>query len=285
LERAIVEAAGRRVFVEHLRRPGPVRGTVLFVNGAVATTSALRWAVKGLTDFDLVMFDFPNLGASKAHNGELCALTKEAEAQIVLAVIERFRPEFLASQSWGGTSALLALAARPPSVQRAAIACYSAGLTDPMRALTDALLQAVGRCDRDLATELVLDALGERLPPVGRRLHERYFSRFGAQDMAVIARQLAYVGELCFREEVAGLAGIDIPVLFMNGSADRFTPPASVLPLARAVADARFAVVPGAGHFLAMEGGQICERVLQLTADFFTSEAADRASTRLRRSA
>ncbi|MFI4935269.1 MAG: alpha/beta fold hydrolase [Caulobacterales bacterium] len=285
VKRSIVEAGGRQVFVEEVLREGPTRGSIIFVNGAVATTSALRWAVKSLTDYDLVLFDFPHLGSSRTHNPDLRSLSKEDEAAILGDLIERYRPDFLAAQSWGGTSALLALAERPPSVKKAIIASYSAGLTEVMRALTLELLAAAQRCDRPAATRLVLETLGERLPEASRRLHERYFLRFGGEEVSQVARQLGYVAELSYANELASWRGVEIPVMFMNGARDRFTPPEAIAPAQARFPAVRFAVVPEAGPFLAMESQAACAEVVAIIRGFFTRQAAEGLASPLRRRA
>ena len=272
-ERAIVEAGGAQVFVERLRRERPTRGTILFVNGAVATTAALRWAVAALPDYDLLLFDFPHLGLSRAHNAELASAALETEAEILSAMIDRYKPEFLAAQSWGGSSALAALARRPGSVQRAIVASYSAGLTAPMRAMTEALIEAIERYDPPAAAQLMVTGLGERLPQAAQRLHARYFLQFDKAKAAVVGAQLRDIAAASFAAEAARWGRIELPVLFINGALDRFTPPWSALPLARACQRASFAVVPGAGHFLAMEGAEPCAHVARLIGGFFDADA------------
>ena len=89
-----------------------------------------------------------------------------------------------------------------------------------------------------------------------RRLHERYFLRFEIQEVANIARQLTYVAGLSFARESVSVGDTTAPLVFINGAADRFTPPQAARPLAAHFADARFAVVADAGHFLAMEGAE-----------------------------
>ena len=274
VERAIVELAGRRVFVERLRRSAPVRGAILFVNGAVATTAALRWAVEALADYDLLMFDFPHLGVSCAHNPELAGLTRDAETAILTELVARYRPEFLAAQSWGGTSALAVLARAPGSIQKAIVASYSAGLTATMRALTEALIEAIDRYDPAAAARLVVEGLGERLPAVARRLNERYFLQFDRDKAALVGRQLRDIACASFAGEAASWAPIEVPVLFINGGADSFTPPKAAAPLAALCREPSFAVVPEAGHFLAMESPDACDRVAGQICDFFVPQPA-----------
>jgi pimeloyl-ACP methyl ester carboxylesterase len=58
-------------------------------------------------------------------------------------------------------------------------------------------------------------------------------------------------------------------VLFANGSADRLTPPSAVAGIERYLPCAEFAVIPDAGHFLAMESREVARRVRAMVENFF----------------
>ena len=253
-ERSVVAAGSLRLAVERVARPGPVRGAMLCVNGAVATMAALRWAVEGLTDFDLLLFDFPPFGASAGLNRHTPFLDKDAQADLILALIDAFRPDYLLAQSWGGTAALLALATRPPCVKGAIVSAYSAGLSPAMRRLAEALGRSLAAGDRAAAARLTVETLGERLPPLLQRLQERYFLRFSDDEARHVAWLIAHAASLSFDELAPSMAAIGVPVLIANGAEDRFTSPAAAAPLLDWLPQARQAVVPDAGHFLAMEG-------------------------------
>ncbi|MFI4974576.1 MAG: alpha/beta fold hydrolase [Caulobacterales bacterium] len=271
---AIVEAGGRRVFVQHVVRTGATRGTILFVNGAVATIASLRWAVKELTDFNLVLFDFPQFGGSAAHNRGDELLTKEAEAAVILDLIAHYRPDFLAAQSWGGAGAMLALAQSAGSVRRVVLASFSAGLTPVLRETVGEIAAALASPEPELAARITVERLGERLPDAARRLNERYLLKFDPDDQARTLRQLDYVAAMDWSGDMARFGRVDMPVLFINGAADRFTPPGSVRPFASILADPRFVAIPGAGHFLAQESPTACGAVVRVLSGFFgTAEA------------
>jgi pimeloyl-ACP methyl ester carboxylesterase len=57
------------------------------------------------------------------------------------------------------------------------------------------------------------------------------------------------------------MASIDVPVLFANGSEDRYTPPESVRPFASRIRRAQFTTLPGCGHFLANESRTAADTV------------------------
>ena len=109
---------------------------------------------------------------------------------------------------------------------------------------------------------------------VARRLNERYFLRFDRDKAALVGRQLRDIACASFAGEAAGWAPIEVPVLFINGGADRFTPPKAAAPLATLCREPSFAVVPEAGHFLAMESSEACDRVARQIRDFFLPQPA-----------
>ena len=173
---------------------------------------------------------------------------------MILALIDAFRPDYLLAQSWGGTAALLALAARPPSVRAAIVCAYSAGLSPLMRQLSEALSRSLAAGDLATAARLTAETLGERLPPLLQRLQERYFKRFSDEESRHAAWLIAHAASLSFEALAPRLKAIRVPVLVANGAQDRFTSPEAAVPLLDWLAQGSQVVVPGAGHFLAMEG-------------------------------
>eukprot|EP01030_Chromulinospumella_sphaerica_P017597 gene17597-17430_t len=69
----------------------PDKKNVLLVNGAMTTTSAFARTSKCLAEhFNVVLFDLPFAGNSRAHNPNRCLVTKDDEVQTLLALIEGF---------------------------------------------------------------------------------------------------------------------------------------------------------------------------------------------------
>lgn len=265
----IIGCAGLRVAVRRVRREGPVRGTILFVNGAITTLMALRWAERGLTDFDLVLFDFPLVGASEALNPGLGRLCRDQEIAVVAGLIDRYAPDYLISLSWGGMSALSALTGRPASVRRAIVSSFAFRITEPLRRLCAALvaLGEVGRlCE---AARLAVDELGQQLPERMKGAYQRYFETLNPAQVAYLADHMRDLPDLDATALFARLRAIEIPVLFANGAGDRFTPPSAAREFAHHVPDARFTQFAGAGHFLALESKETCERVCETVRGFF----------------
>ena len=257
----IVTVVGYHLYVERHLRSDDELPTILFVNGALTTTSSLRWATQLLTDYNIIAFDFPIFGQSEMHNRLAHHLTKEDEVSILLALCERYQPDFIVSLSWGGTSTLLALTERPQSVRKAIISSYSFGMSLTMRALAEELVQLIDLDKQDAASRLTVDELGEKLPFRIRQLYLRYFMRLSALQLKGVANQIRYMLELEPSQDVAKLEGIEIPLLFGNGSDDRFTSPESVRPIARFVLNSSFATIANAGHFLAIESPRACTDV------------------------
>ena len=267
----IVDAAGYRLYVERHLRSGEARPTILFVNGALTTTSSLRWATNSLTDYNVVAFDFPIFGRSEQHNRIMRCLSKDEEASIVSALCDLYRPDYMVSLSWGGTSTLLALTKRPQSVKRAIISSYSAEMSPAMRALAEELVRLIDSGRQDLASKLTVEQLGECLPYRIRQLYLRYFMHLSDSQLRGVSNQIRHMLELEPYRYVAKLNKIEIPLLFGNGSADRFTSPESVRPIAHFVANCSFATIKNSGHFLALEGPEACADVCSGIRAFLTA--------------
>src|SRR6266481_1463001 len=113
------------VYVEYHKKEGANK-TAIMVNGALATTISFSQTIRNLKDHvNVVLFDLPFAGQSRNHNSGSEILTKEAEVEIVLHLIDRFEANYIVSASWGGVSALLSLARRPPSIEKAVILSFS----------------------------------------------------------------------------------------------------------------------------------------------------------------
>ena len=265
---------GGQVVATLYRRSGPVKGRILFVNGAITTATALKWAVRGLTDFELVVFDFPNVGQSRPLNPGCEPVSMEMEGQIVAGLIEAYRPDYLISMSWGGASALKALSTRPPSVRRAIISSYSFGMTRDLQTYGEVIAAAAARGDREFGAAYAIDQLGEHLGHRLRRHYRDYFYNLDPAQERYILEHIRYVSSLQVEDHLADLRRIDIPALFANGARDRFTPPGSALPFAEVIRDARFVIIPDAGHFLGNESRPALEAVCEQIRAFWAPELA-----------
>lgn len=274
-DQVVVLPDGAKVAVRLVLRPGPVKGRILFVNGAITTASALKWAVRSLEDFELVIFDFPSVGRSRELNPGPCGLCLEAEGAIVDALARRYRPDMLISLSWGGASALAALALRPPSIRRAIISSYSFGMGPQMRAYCAEVIARIEAGDFSAAAAYAVDQLGERLQGRFREHFKTYFLELDPEQVAYVVAHIRYVANLEPRDYLAAISRINIPVLFANGAGDRFTPPESVLGMRGHVRDASFLTIPRLGHFMATEDREARLVVCQAIRDWWALEAAE----------
>lgn len=270
----VVLPDGARIAARLVRRAGPVKGRILFVNGAITTASALKWAVRGLEDFELVLFDFPSVGRSRELNPGPCGMVLEAEGAIVAALADRYRPDMLISLSWGGASALAALALRPVSIRRAIISSYSFGMGPRMRAYCDEVIRLIDAGEDRAAASYAVDQLGERLQPRFREHFKTYFLELDREQIAYVKAHIRYVAGLVPNDYLAALHRIDVPVLFANGAGDRFTPPESVLGMRGHVRDASFLTIPRLGHFLANEDREARLAVCEAIRDWWSPEGA-----------
>ncbi|AYC33959.1 alpha/beta hydrolase [Pseudomonas cavernae] len=230
------------------------RKTIILVNGSLATTASFAQTIKYLqSQFNVVLYDQPYAGQSKAHNSNHQPISKEDEAQILLDLIEHFRVDYLQSFSWGGVAALLALAQQPARIERAVISSFSPLLNEPM---LDYLGKGVGylqAVDRESVGKLVNDTIGKHLPSLFKRYNQRHISSLAEHEYRQMHAHIHKVVNLDSHCQLECLAGIEIPMLFVNGERDEYTTAEDARLFARYLNDCQFATIDNAGHFLDME--------------------------------
>lgn len=273
------------VFVRHLRRQHRDCERILCVNGAVGTLESNRWAEAAFKDFEIISFDLPAFGRSRAHNEHLRRASLDSEVELLLALIDRFEPHHLFSSSWGGLSAIVALAQRPGRLRSAGIASFSIEITPELVEITDTVrtLLAAGR--RIDAVEFFLARIGRRLHPRLQASYRADLERLDDQQWDYVLSHVGYIMDLhengdLLRALKADLIGrIDVPVLFVNGEEDELTPPSAVAGLDHHIPNARLEAIPGAGHFLVHESFDVRRRVVALFHDFIDHSVDGKLAT------
>ncbi|WP_339526340.1 alpha/beta fold hydrolase [Pseudomonas sp. EA_35y_Pfl2_R111] len=251
---AVVDVHGiYKIYTEFYANPS-ARKTIILVNGSLSTTAAFAQTVKYLrTQFNVVLYDQPYAGQSKPHNHHHQPITKEDEASILLELIEQFRAHHLMSFSWGGVAAMLALAQRPARIEKAVITSFSPLLNEPMVDYLEQGLTHLHALDGDQLGHLVNSTIGRYLPSLFKRYNHRHISSLDSheyQQMHAHVHQVLHLDAHC---QMQCLAGIEIPLLFVNGEHDAYTSPADVRLFAKHLNDCQFVTIDNAGHFLDME--------------------------------
>ncbi|WP_061237855.1 alpha/beta fold hydrolase [Ectopseudomonas composti] len=276
METKVLTAAGFNVYTE-MYWCGEQAKTVLLINGALSTTGSFGQTVKYLQPhFNLVLFDLPFAGKSREHNALGRVVSKEDEVRIILDLIERFQVNFLLSVSWGGVSAMLALAESPPSVERAIISSFSPVINDAMRDYLDKGQAYLATRDKRKIGSLLNDTVGKYLPRLFKLYNFKHLISLAEHEYRQIEFHIAQVRELSAKNYVERFAQIKIPVLFVNGERDEYTTAADARQFAHYVADSHFTVVQGAGHFLDLESKSAWLASRESALSFFGAEVATR---------
>ncbi|PZW49221.1 alpha/beta fold hydrolase [Pseudomonas sp. URMO17WK12:I2] len=228
--------------------------TIILVNGSLATTASFAQTVKYLgTQFNVVLFDQPYAGQSRAHNRNDHCITKEDEAAILLELIDHYRAQYLMSFSWGGIASMLALSKRPPTLEKAIFASFSPILNEPMLDYLNRALVCLSREDGDQVGHLINTTIGKHLPSLFKRYNHKHTSRLSAHEYRQMNAHVQQVLRMQAHCHLDRLGGIDIPLLFINGELDEYTSVADARLMARYINDCHFATVSNAGHFIDME--------------------------------
>ncbi|MEY4560733.1 MAG: hypothetical protein RLZZ618_10 [Pseudomonadota bacterium] len=262
-----------KVFVE-LHGECTDRETVILVNGALATTTSFRQVTRFLRHhFNVVLYDLPYAGQSRAHNPGISTLSKEDEVVILLALIEHYAVEHVMSMSWGGVAALLAVSHRPPSVRSAAIGSFSPLMNGPMRNYVSRASELLAERRYADAAALLNNTVGQHLPRLLKMVNHRHISGLDESEFQQVHFHVKQVLELDVAAYVKQLARIEVPVLFVNGEIDEYTAVSDVRSMSQHIPHCRFAMVPGAGHFLELESRRASDIVQALVLEFLTQGA------------
>ncbi|RMR52614.1 3-hydroxyacyl-CoA-acyl carrier protein transferase [Pseudomonas cichorii] len=247
--------------------------TVLLINGALSTTGSFGQTVKYLQPhYNLVLFDLPFAGQSRAHNRDDLIVTKEDEVKILLQIIERFQVNYLLSVSWGGVSALLALAESPPTVEKALISSFSPVLNEPMLDYIDkAQIYLAAREKRKIGS-LLNDTVGKYLPRLFKLYNYKHLISLAEHEYKQIDFHISQIRKLSASNYVERFSSIKIPVLFINGEKDEYTTVEDARSFADYIAQSSFKAVPDTGHFLDLESKAAWLASQKNVLEFFGTE-------------
>ncbi|EJM94494.1 MULTISPECIES: alpha/beta fold hydrolase [unclassified Pseudomonas] len=258
-EIAVLDIQGQyRVYTEFYRADAAEK-TIILVNGSMATTASFAQTVKNLhPQFNVVCYDQPYAGKSKAHNLHEKLLTKEVEGQILLELIDHFAAEHVLSFSWGGAATLVALAQQPRRIEKAVISSFSPEINAHMLDYLERGVDYLGSRDGDRVGNLVNSTIGKHLPTLFKRFNYRHVSSLADHEygqMHFHISDLLHSDRQCFFKAAEK---INVPVLFMNGEWDEYTAADGAALFANHVQHATFTTLDATGHFLDMEHKAAC---------------------------
>lgn len=254
-ESGVITICGRYlIHCEYHKKEGASK-TAIMVNGALATTTSFSQSIRNLRDHaNIVLFDLPFAGRSREHNTNSSGLlSKDDEVEILLYLIEHFKVNFVISASWGGVSALLSLARRPRTIEKAVIFSFSPVINDAMYSyMVDARRFL---CDQDIpgGAQLLNGTVGKYLPRLLKAHNYQYLLSMVQGNEQQIMFHIDQIFELDQSQYIDELAAIEVPVLFINGALDEYTTTEDVRSIAKHIKHSQFAVIPEAGHFIDLE--------------------------------
>lgn len=256
--------APRRIAVDGSELAVEVRGeggAVLFVHGFPFDRTVWRHQLAGLSRWKRIAPDLRGVGESSPGVGEY-SMTRYADDLVAVLDAVGVGQAVVCGLSMGGYI-LFDLLRRYPERVRAVVLCDTRPQADGAEA----------RRNRDelaaLAVERGPDAVAERLLPgllAPATLTDQPEVMTQCRDMARRCSVAGIVGALrAMRERPDStplLGSIRVPTLVVVGAEDRVTPPAVAEAMAQAIPDARYAVIPGAGHVSPLEQPLATSRVL-----------------------
>ncbi len=258
-EIAVLDIQGQfRVYTEFYRADAAEK-TIILVNGSMAKTASFAQTVKNLhPEFNVVCYDQPYAGRSKAHNLHEKMLTKEAEGQILLELIDHFAAEHVLSFSWGGAATLVALAHQPRRIEKAVISSFSPEINAHMLDYLERGVDYLGSRDGGRVGTLVNSTIGKHLPTLFKRFNYRHVSSLAEHEYG---QMHFHISDLLHSDRQYFLKAsekIKVPVLFVNGEWDEYTAANGARLFANHLPHASFTTVEATGHFLDMEHKAAC---------------------------
>lgn len=256
------------VHVEIYQQPKNTE-SIIMVNGALATTASFTNCVKYLSyGLNIILFDLPFAGQSKAHNPVGGIITKEDEVNILLALIERYQPTSLLSVSWGGYAAMMALAQSPTSIKRAVLASFSTQLNNEMLRYIKGARHYIKTGDVKTAANLLNEEVGKYLPRLLKHINYRHLSRLDDKELQQVCFHIEQILSMDDTDYEQLLGNIEIPTLFVNGKLDEYTTPEDILIVGDYMPKCEFEAVPNAGHFLDLEHADARKRMEKILRSF-----------------
>ena len=271
-ETSVLDIQGQfRVYTEFYRAEAAEK-TIVMVNGSLATTASFAQTVRNLhPQFNIVLYDQPYAGKSKAHNLHRQPLTKEMEGQILLELIDHFAAEHVMSFSWGGAATLVALAHRPRRIEKAVISSFSPVINEHMRDYLERGIKHLGARDRDEVGNLVNDTIGKHLPSLFKRFNYRHVSSLDLHEYDQMHFHISEVLTLNESVYLDAASNITAPVMFMNGEWDEYTAAQDARLFSQCVKKSTFSTIQSTGHFLDMEHKAACRDSRNAVIDFLTT--------------
>jgi len=244
------------------------KSPVLFIHGFPFDSSMWRHQLEALSGWECVAPDLRGAGVSDAPaDPDEYSMAAYARDLTALLDEEGIESVVLCGLSLGGYITFELLRQIPARV-RAAILCNTKAAADTPEAKQGR--RVLAETARSLGTRAVAEEL---IPKVlGRETRER---------QPHVVRDVTWMME---RQPVAGIVGalhalrerpdstsllgaIRVPVMVIAGDDDQITPATGMQEMARAIPDARFVLVPGAGHLTPLEQPATVSSAL---ADFLT---------------
>jgi pimeloyl-ACP methyl ester carboxylesterase len=272
-EISVLDIQGQfRVYTEFYRAEAAEK-TIVMVNGSLATTASFAQTVRNLhPQFNIVLYDQPYAGKSKAHNLHEKPLTKEMEGQILLELIDHFAAEHVMSFSWGGAATLVALAHRPRRIEKAVISSFSPVINEHMRDYLERGIKHLGARDRYEVGNLVNDTIGKHLPSLFKRFNYRHVSSLDLHEYDQMHFHISEVLTLNETNYLGTASNINVPVMFMNGEWDEYTAAQDARLFGQCVQKSTFSTIQSTGHFLDMEHKAACRDSRNAVLDFLKTD-------------
>nr|AAA25978.1 putative [Pseudomonas aeruginosa PAO1] len=138
-------------------------------------------------------------------------------------------------------------------IRRAVVNSFSPQLNPAMLDYLHRGLDYLAACDRTQIGNLVNETIGRDLPQLFKRYNFRHVSSLDEHEYHQMHFHIREVLRLNADSYTESFAGIEIPMLFMNGELDIYTTPHEARQFGQLIRGAEFHTIRNAGHFIDVE--------------------------------
>jgi pimeloyl-ACP methyl ester carboxylesterase len=256
-------------FVIPYRVYGSAGSSLVFINGVQQSMAMWHSFVRRFSkSYRIVLFDFPNQGASQTIEGS-GDLSLDEQVDILGAVIDASLGEehpILCSASWGGVVALAYAVRHPQRLKSLILASVGTRANQKMIDMINEGLDMTV-IDRLRVAECIIENFGKELPAAMKKRIVSQFQRMDTESYRAFFQHgstVISVGEL---GKVVELGKVRCKTIILYGENDSIVDLEDVKFLASQVPGSELRLIKDVGHFLHLER----EDLLDVYADILAS--------------
>ncbi len=232
------------------------------VSGAQQTMAVWRsFASHFCKSYSVVIFDSPGQGRSQILSGSP-AISLEEQVEVLHRIItatHRYQPVYLAAASWGTIVAAAYAARYPAAVEKLILGSFGVKPSEAMLELIRDGRRLYHDDRRPEIGNLMIERFGQQIPATYKRRIVEQFRHMSAQQLRSFYAHCDFVETARHINGFVDLQNIKAQTLIVNGDHDTMLDLEDADFACARIPNCEVRIIPGAGHFLHFERGDIME--------------------------